>query len=102
MWICFDFRENDTLRAACNSGHQCQIAAIATHHLDKKRPLMRRGGHLESVDGFQCNIQGAVDTNSDFRAAQIVVECGGHADQRKSLLPKCPRSSLGAVSTNHN
>ena len=63
---------------------------------------MRRGGYLEPVDGFQCDIQGTVDTDSDFRAAQIVVDGGGHADHRKSLLPKCPGSGLRAVSTDHN
>ncbi len=63
---------------------------------------MRRGRDLEPVDGFQCDIQGTVDADSDFGTAQIVVDGGGHADHRKSLLPKCPGSGLRAVSTDHN
>ena len=100
MRICFYFRKNNALRAAGNSGHQCQIAAIPAHHFDEESAVM--GGYLEPAMASSATFK-ALSTPiviSEPHRSLSMVEATPTTG--KSLLPKCPGSGLRAVSTDHN
>ena len=66
--------------AACDSRHQGQVAAVASHDLDDERALVRgrRAGQL--VDGIQDAVQRSVRTNRHIRAHHIVIDRADEAD----------------------
>ena len=61
-------RQDDDLGSARDPGHEGDVTALASHHLDEKRPPVGGGGGLETIDRFEGNVQGGVDTDRDLRA----------------------------------
>ena len=60
--IVWDFRDQDDVCAACDSGVQSQPAYFMTHNLYDKNSLVRGSCCMDAVDRIGCNIDGTVET----------------------------------------
>ena len=90
-------RDDDRLGAARDARHQRQVAAVAPHHLDQERALVRRGRDLQAVDRLERDVQRGVDADRDLGARQIVVDRRRDADDLEAHLRQRQRPGLRAV-----
>jgi len=59
---------------------QRQEAGVATHDLDDRAALVRLHRVAQTVDAFDGRVAGSVKADRVIRAAHVVVDRGGHAD----------------------
>ena len=72
---------------ACRHGaHQCQVAAIATHHLDHEGALVTRRGAVDRVDGLGDAMQGRVGADGHVRSEHVVVDRTNHPDEGQTAV----------------
>jgi hypothetical protein len=92
--ICLDLGDHNRFSPAGNAGHQRQVTAIASHRLDEKSPLVRRGGDLQPINRFKRDVERGVDADGDLRAVQIIVNRRSHSHDREPHLRDRVRSLL--------
>src|SRR5476649_2782140 len=56
-----DLWNRDYFRPAGDARHERQVGAASSHHFDEKGPLVRGGGRLEAINGFQRDVERGVD-----------------------------------------
>ena len=110
---------------ACDSRHEGQVTAVATHDLDDERALVRGRRTGQLVDGVQDAMQRSVGADRHVRAHEVVVDRADEADDDESrvlggglgrnhalgsqlgdvlrpLASKLVRTRQGAVATDHD
>ena len=81
-----NFGNEDDIRAARNARRDGDMPRVAAHDFKDHNAVMARGGGLEPVERFGCNRNGGIETDRDFRHADIVVDGLGNADERKAAF----------------
>lgn len=80
-----------------------QITAVAPHHLDKKQAIVGFRRVPNAVDRVQSDVQGGIKTDGKIRAADIVVDGAGHADDVDVLLfGQGQGAAIRAVAADHH
>ena len=79
------FGKNDAFGAAGNPGNEREVAAIASHHLDKKCALVRGSRHFDAIDCFQGHVERRIDAYGDFGR--------GSNTSEEETLPFCKTST---------
>jgi len=98
FWIEGNFGDQNHV---CTAGDACMKrdeTGVATHQLEHHHPVMRLGGGMELVDGFRGGGDRGVESESHFRAANVVVDGFGDADDRRAFLIEFMGDAQGPVS----
>jgi len=98
----FALRNRDHLGTAADTGHQRDVAAVATHRLDDEHAPVRGGRGAQPVDRLQRDVDRRVRADRHVRAEQIVVDRRGDAHDREALRGERRRAALRAVAADHH
>ena len=80
-----NFRDQDHVGAAGDSGMQRDPAGVAAHHFDDHHAAMRFARGVQAVDGVGGHMQRRIETERDFGSGEIVVD-----RLRARPRPGCP------------
>ena len=90
-------------RAPGEGGNHGDIATVTAHDLDEENAVVGRGGIAHPVDSFHGGVDGRVEANGVFRAANIVVDGAGQADAGDAVLGvEGVGTAVGAISADHH
>jgi len=92
-----NFRDEDDVRAAGESGVEGDPSGIAAHEFDDHDAVMGFGGGVDAVDGVGGDVDGGVKAEGDVRGREIVVNGLGDSDDVESLGGEIEPDLLGAV-----
>ena len=65
---------------------QSDKACIASHQFKHHHTVMRFGCGMQTVDGFGGGVDGGIKSEGGFRAADIIIDRLGDADDRRAFL----------------
>ncbi len=89
-----NFRNQDDVSAAGDSGVERDPAGVASHHFHDHDAVMRFGGGVDAVDGVGCDVDGGVKAEGDLGGGEVIVDGLGNADDGQTFArPGRGRSS---------
>ena len=81
-----DFRDENDIGAARQTGRECQPAGLMAHQLDDHSPQMSLGRGMKPIDRLRRGRHGRIMTKCGVRADQIVVNRFGKPEDIQPLL----------------
>ena len=92
-----DFGHQDFLGAGRDPHRQRQKPPVPAHHFNEKDPFVRGGGVADFVDRFHRGVDRGVEADGVVRAAHIIVDGFGNADDAGAGVAAEFRAPLSAI-----
>ena len=83
-----DLRDQDHIRAACDSRVKRHMTDLVSHYFYNKDTAVRCCRRMDPVDRIGCNIHGALKAKRHIRSPQIIVDRLRERDHIQPLLPE--------------
>src|ERR1051325_9273884 len=97
-----NLRNQDDICAARYSRVQGDPTSMTAHHLQDHHSIMRLGSCVKSVESFSSNVQRGNETEGQFSARHIVIDCLRHAANWHSTLIELRGDRQSTLATEHN
>ena len=95
-----NFRNQDDVCPAGESGFERDPSAIAAHHFYHHHAMVRGRSGVNFIDGVGDGMQRGIESKRDLGRRQIVVDRLGHADNLHALLRKFVADLLRSIAAN--
>ena len=97
-----DFRNQDNVGRAGDTGVQRDKARITPHYLEHHHAVMRLGGGVQPIDRLERGVDRSVEAERGDGAGHVVVDGLGHADDAHALGSQLRRDLERTVAANRD
>jgi len=94
--------DQDHVGAAGNAGVQRDPAGVAAHHLDDEDAVMALRGGVQAIDRLGRDLQRRVEAERDIGAAEVVVDCLRHPENRDAVLVQPVRGAESVLAADRD